>query len=101
MSFTQLIEVDGVDEQALHQHVSAWDSEQKGVAPGYLGARVLADEGTPGRHIIEVDFSSIEEAERNNERPETESWATKLRELAEAEPTYRDTRRVCTTYGDR
>lgn len=96
MAFTQLIEIKGADEQALHDHVAAWDSEQSGVAPGYLGARVLAD---AGQHIIEVDFSSEEEARRNDDRPETARWAEELRELGTvSDDDYRDLRLVCTTY---
>jgi quinol monooxygenase YgiN len=99
MSFTQIIELDGVsDEQALHTHLATWDAEQSGVAPGYLGCRILADNEAPGRYVVEVDFSSEEEAKRNNDRPETEAWAAKTRELASGDPTYRNLRQVCTTY---
>lgn len=97
MSFTQIITVEGADEQALHQHVAEWDAKQSGVAPGYLGARVLAEDGGR-RHIIEVDFSSEEEARRNNDRPETAAWAEQLKNLTKNEPSYRDLREVCTTY---
>jgi hypothetical protein len=98
MSFTQLIEVDGArDAEALHDLLSRWDAEQKGVAPGYLGARLLADRATSDRYLVEVDSSSAEEAERNNEREETAAWAARLRELAGAEPTYRNLQPVYTT----
>lgn len=96
MSFTQQITVEGAEDKAVHEHVAKWDSEQSGVAPGYLGARVLAD-GT--RHLIEVDFSSEQDARRNNDRPETAQWAEGLKRLATSEPSYRDLRQVCTTYG--
>lgn len=99
MAFTQVLTIDGAEEQALHEHVSNWDQEQSGVAPGYLGARVLADEDNRGRYLVEVDFSSKESADRNNERPETQAWAEKLRELADGEISYRNLRQVCTTYG--
>ena len=99
MSFTQIIEVEGItDEQALHDHVASWDAEQSGVAPGYLGARVLADGDTPGRYLVEVDFTSKEEAERNSAREETGTWAKALTELAGGAPGYRNLRQVCTTY---
>ena len=99
MSFTQIIELDGVqDEQAVHDHLATWHAEQYGVAPGYQGCRVLADQEVPGRYLIEVDFSSEEEAKRNNARPETEAWAAKTRELAGSDPAHRDLRQVCTTY---
>lgn len=96
MAFTQIITVEGAEDQQLHDLVAKWDEDQSDVAPGYEGARVLATDD--GRHLIEVDFSSEQEAQRNNDRPETEAWANKLRELASGEPTYQDLRQVCTTY---
>ena len=99
MAFTQIITVKGADEQALKELISTWDREQSGVAPGYQGARVLAD--SDGRHLVEVDFSSREEAERNNDRPETQAWAERLREIAGADASYQDLRQVYATYGQR
>jgi hypothetical protein len=102
MAFTQLIRIEGADEQALHDHAAAWDSEQRGVAPGYIGVRVLASQDTPGRHVIEVDFSSEEEARENDERDETRAWATKLRELGTVpDAGYQNLRLVCSTYPER
>lgn len=99
MSFTQIIEADGIsDEQALHDHVAGWDSEQSGTAPGYLGAQVFADQDVPGRYLVAVDFSSQEEAKRNSDREETGAWAARLHELAGDGPRYRNLRQVCTTY---
>jgi hypothetical protein len=97
MAFTQIITVKGAEDQALHDHLAKWDTDQAGVAPGYLGSRVLADDAT-GEHIIAVDFSSEEEARRNNDRPETAAWASTLHDLIEGEPEYRDLREVCSTY---
>lgn len=99
MTFTQIIEVTGVeDENALQEHVSRWHAEQFGAAPGYLGARVLADKDATGQYLIEVDFSSEEEAARNNDREETAAWAARTRELAGSEPVHRNLRRVYSTY---
>lgn len=79
MSFTQLIELGGVeDETALRDHLAAWDDQEAGDAPGYLGARLLRDLDGAGRYLIAVDFSSAEEAERNSDRPETDRWAKGL-----------------------
>lgn len=97
MAFTQAITVEGADDQALHGLLAKWDAEQSGVAPGYLGCRVFADDAA-GRHLIEVDFSSEEEARRNNDRPETQTWAKELGELVTGEPAYQNLRQVCTTY---
>lgn len=101
MAFTQIITVEGADEQQLHDHVAAWDADQAGTAPGYLGSRVLADQDEPGRYFVEVDFASEEEARRNDERDETEEWARGLGDIAQGGLGYRNLRQVCTTYGDR
>jgi antibiotic biosynthesis monooxygenase (ABM) superfamily enzyme len=98
MSFTQIIELDGVaDEHVLHEHLAGWHDEQAGQAPGYLGARALADRDAPGRYLIEVDFSSEEEAKRNSDRPETSAWAERLQSLTGTAPTYRNLRGVYAT----
>jgi hypothetical protein len=98
MSFTQIIELVGVsDEQALRDHVARWDAHEAGGAPGYLGARVLADHDVPGRYLAVVDFSSREEAERNSDRAETAAWAEDLRELSGAASVYHNLRDVYAT----
>ncbi len=97
MTFTQTIEVEARDIAALRDHVTAWHAEQFGVAPGYLGSRVLADLGAPGRYVIEAEFSSRAEADRNNDRPETAAWAAKLGELVASTPAYRSFETECQT----
>src|SRR5699024_9427899 len=99
MALTQIIEVDGADQEALRDHLARWDAEQSGQAPGYLGARLFSDEGHPGRHLIEVDFASAEQAEQNNARAATDAWAAELRGLAAGEPVYRNLRPVYATSG--
>jgi quinol monooxygenase YgiN len=99
MSFTQIITVEVSDEQALRDHIANWDREQSGEAPGYVGSRVLADQDQPGSFLIEVDFTSQEEAQRNNDRPETQQWAEQLRSLVDGDPSYRNLRRVFATDG--
>lgn len=99
MSFTQIIELEGVrDEQALQDHVTGWDSQESGSAPGYLGSRLFADGDADGRYLLEVDFSSEEEAKRNSDRKETADWASRLTELTDGAPRYRDLRQVVTTH---
>jgi hypothetical protein len=100
MGFTQSIEVTTTDEAALQDHVAGWHAEQHGIAPGYETARVLADIEHTDRFVIEVDFTSREEAERNNERAETASWATKLGEMTDGDITYRSFRLVFSAAGD-
>lgn len=98
MAFTQMITVEGADAQALADHIAEWHRTQAGNAPGYLGSRVFAEDGG-SRHVIEVDFSSEEEAQRNNDRPETAEWAQKLQQLGSAQPSYRDLQQEYSTYG--
>lgn len=97
MAFVQTIEVETSNVDAIRDHVSGWHDEQKGVAPGYQGTRILEDHEAQGRYVIEVDFSSREEAARNDERPETVAWAQKLQELVEGEPRFANYTLVCET----
>jgi quinol monooxygenase YgiN len=88
MGFVQTIEIRTHDIGPVQDHLAAWDAEQKGIAPGYQRSRVLVDEDALDRYVIEVDFSSKEQASANNERPETAAWAAKLRELVGGEPQF-------------
>lgn len=90
MSFTQVMTVTTQDPDRLRALLAGWHEEQLGVAPGYQGARLMEDRGRPGRWLIEVDFSSYDDAERNNGRPETQAWAEELRGLLDDEPDYQD-----------
>jgi len=97
MSFVQTIEVETASPQALFDHLASWHAEQSGVAPGYRAARVLADTDRSGRYVIEVEFTSAEEKDTNNQRAETAAWASKLRTLINGEPRYRNFQSVYTT----
>lgn len=97
MKFTQIIEVDGADEQALRDHIATWDAEESERAPGYLGARLFIDADRSGRHVLAVDFASVEQAEENNAREVTAGFAAKLRSLADEEPVYRNMHQVYST----
>lgn len=55
---------------------------------GPVGGRVLRFRDKPGRYVIQADFESWEAAEANNDRPETQEWARRLREIAESEIKY-------------
>ena len=62
---------------------------------GYMGTRLLADRETPGRYVILAEFgvvdpdvSAADEAQRNNERPETQEWLERLRAVIDGEPEY-------------
>jgi hypothetical protein len=70
-----------------------WDRQQAaGDIMGYVGMRVLADRDDPGRYImvaefgmVDPDVSAFEEAQRNNDRPETQAAAQGLMDLAVGE----------------
>jgi quinol monooxygenase YgiN len=97
MSFTQIIEVNADDARSLQDHVFAYHDGQRDKAPGYRRARVLEDRDRPGTYLIEVDFSSSEDAEQNSARPETDAWAKELRARVKAAPVYRNLNEVCNT----
>ena len=94
MSFVQTMSVRAPSRAALRDLITLWHAEQHGIAPGYQGAQLLENLDEPGRYLVLVDFSSREEAERNNTRPETAAWAEKLGTLIEGQPAYTHWRRV-------
>jgi hypothetical protein len=90
MSFVQTITVRTTNASELAEHLASWHADQCGIAPGYRGARLLADCDRPDQYTIEASFSSEEEAALNNARPETVAWADGLRNLASSEPRFVD-----------
>jgi hypothetical protein len=77
------------DPETLVSLAMAWDRQQAAAdIMGFMGTRVLADRDDPGRYVIIADFgvvdpevSAVDEAARNNERPETQESAARLRDL--------------------
>jgi hypothetical protein len=96
LNFSQTITVRCDDPAAIVALMEQWDADQASAdIMGYMGTRVLADREDPGRYLIIADFgvvdpgvSAAEEAARNNQRPETQAWAARLRELVDGEPQY-------------
>lgn len=94
MRFTQVIRVRCGDADALVQLQREWDQLQStSDVMGYIGTRLLADREQPGQFMIMAEFAEVDgdltaadEAERNNQRVETEQWAAKLRSLVDGEP---------------
>ena len=94
MNFTQEISVRCSDPDALVELLAEWDEAQSTTdVMGYIGTRLLADRDNPGRYTILAEFAEVDgdltpaqEAERNNQRDETERWAAKLRALVDGEP---------------
>jgi hypothetical protein len=82
------------DPASLVNLLEQWDTQQASAdIMGYMGARLLADRENPGQYIIVADFgvvdpevSAADEASRNDDRPETKAWATRLRAVIEADP---------------
>jgi hypothetical protein len=96
VNYTQIISVRSDDPDTIVQIAADWDQAQaEADIMGYVGSHVLADRDDPGHYLIIAEFASVEpdvpaadEAARNNERPETQAWANKLRDLIEGEPAY-------------
>ena len=94
MKFAQGIRIRCGDPDALVALLAEWDEGQSSTdVMGYIGTRLLADRDNPGHFMILAEFAEVdgdltpaEEAERNNQRDETERWATKLRTLVDGEP---------------
>jgi len=94
MRFTQGIRVRCGDTDALIELLNDWDRRHATAEIiGYIGTRLLADRDDPGTFLILADFAEVdgdltpaEEAERNNQREETERWVRDLRALVGAEP---------------
>lgn len=98
MYFTQILDVHSARERELHDLARTWHTKQLGVAPGYEGIRILADRDDPTRFFVVVDFTTEEQANQNNDRPETQAWAETLRTLVTAEPIYHSCQQVCSSY---
>jgi hypothetical protein len=95
-NFSQAIVVFCDNPDVLIGMLADWDRQQaKADIMGYMGTRLLQDRENPRRYVISADFgvidpdvSALEEAERNNLRPETQAWAARLREVVDGEPEY-------------
>ena len=96
-NFTQTMTVRTDDPDGLIELARQWDVNQAAAdVMGYMGTRILADREEPGVYVIEADFgvvdpevSAAEEAERNNDRAETQQWAEYLRALSKGPPEFR------------
>jgi len=97
-NFCQTITIRCDDAETLREMIEEWDREQaKADIMGYMGTRILADREIPGRYVLVAEFgvvdpdvSAFEEAQRNNERPETQMWAERLRAFVDGEPEFHD-----------
>lgn len=96
LNFSQTIAVQCGDPAPIIALLEEWDVGQASTdIMGYMGTRLLADREHPGRYLIVADFGVVDpdvpaadEAARNNDRPETQEWASRLRALVDGEPEY-------------
>ena len=96
-NFTQVISVRCSEPDKLRELLQQWDRDQSQAdIMGYMGLRLLADRDHPDEYLILADFgvvdpdvSAADEAARNNERPETQATAARLRALLDEDPVYR------------
>ena len=97
MNFTQTISVRCDNPQALVELLVEWDIDQASTdVMGYMGTHLLADRENEGHYMIVAEFgvvdpdvSASDEAQRNNDRPETHAWAERLLKVIEGAPVYR------------
>ena len=95
-NFTQIISIRTDDPDAVVKLLAEWDENHALTdIMGYMGTHLLADREDPGRYLIVAEFGVVDpavpaadEAQRNNERPETQAWAERLLEVIEGEPVY-------------
>ena len=79
MRFTQhIVFYADSDEAVLDLMSGATDAE----GSGFIGGRILRFRDKPGRYVVQADFESLEAAEANNDRPETQAFAARLGEVA-------------------
>ena len=96
-NFSQTIAVTCDDPAPIIELLQQWDVDQASTdIMGYMGIRVLAAREHPGQYLIIADFGVVDpdvcaadEAIRNNEPPETQATAARMRELVNGEPEYR------------
>ena len=92
--FSQTITFRSDDIERMLAMAREWDEAQAGAdVMGYIGTRILADRDDPGRYVMISDFgvvdpdvSAAQEAFMNNERPETQAMAERMRAVANGEP---------------
>jgi hypothetical protein len=92
--FAQGIRVRCAEPEALVTLLAEWDRGRATTdVTGYIGTRLLADRDQSGHYLILAEFAEVDgdltpaqEAERNNQREDTDRWAQKLRALVDGEP---------------
>lgn len=96
VNFTQMISFRCDDPERLVELAAGWDHMHAAAdIMGYMGTHVLADREEPGRYLLIAEFGVIDpdvpasdEAARNDNRPETQEWFTKLLAVIDGEPEF-------------
>jgi hypothetical protein len=91
MNFTQTISFRTEHEDEIVALAREWDEMQaEADVMGYIGSHVLRDRDSPGHYVIVAEFavvdpnvSAVEEAMKNNDRPITQEWARRMREMSD------------------
>jgi len=96
LNFVQTITIRSDCPDDLVELLEQWDRNQAFAdIMGYIRSHLLADRDDPGRYLIIAEFAQVDadvaaadEAQRNNERPETQEWARRLLNYIQGEPAY-------------
>ena len=96
VGFSQMISLWTDHPDEIIKLIEEWDDMQSQLdVMGYTGTHILNDRDDPRHYIIVAEFqstepgvSAYEEAQKNNDRPETNEWARRMRELIDHEPVW-------------
>ena len=94
LNFTQTISFRCDDPSELMAMMALWDERiADNDIMGYMGTHLLRDRDDPGHYmiiaefgVVDPDVSAYDEAMRNNDRPETQEFADKMRKIIDGEP---------------
>jgi hypothetical protein len=94
LGFSQIISFRTDHPDEVVSLIEAWDDMQSTLdVMGYTGTHILRDRDDPRHLFVVAEFASSEpgvsawdEAQKNNNRPETQEWARQVRELIDEEP---------------
>ena len=96
MNFVQTIRVRSDEPDVLAEMLREWDADQATAdIMGYMGSHLYCDRENPGHYLIIAEFGvvdpdvpAVEEARRNDNRPETQEWARRMLEISADEPEF-------------
>ena len=77
-------------EQAVIDHVKAWERERRGKVKGAIGALLMKPDAGTGELVGVAVFEDKASYEANAGTPEQDRWYRALREMLEADPEWED-----------